>query len=169
MCRFVTLFSTRKSENLLCLRFIHTCDLLHDHDYYYVQEWAVHLFLPPTNEVRGKVICLQVCICPQGGCLVRGWGVPAPKGVWSGACACSGGGCLLWGEVWSGGGACSQGGLLRGGPWWGPPQRLLLWTVRILLECILLGYCDCDSYSSHSKQSQLQSHSQPQSRNKWQV
>ena len=25
-------------------------------------------FLPPTNEVWGKVICLQVCVCPQGEC-----------------------------------------------------------------------------------------------------
>ena len=24
--------------------------------------------LPPSNEVGGKVICLQVCVCPQGGC-----------------------------------------------------------------------------------------------------
>ena len=26
-------------------------------------------FLPPANEVWGKVICLQVCVCPQGGYL----------------------------------------------------------------------------------------------------
>ena len=32
-------------------------------------------FSPPANEVWGKVISLQVCVCPQGGCLVRG-GVP---------------------------------------------------------------------------------------------
>ena len=38
--------------------------------------------LPPANEVWGKVICLQACVCPQGGCLVRG-------------CACSGG-CACW-------------------------------------------------------------------------
>ena len=31
-------------------------------------------FLPPANEVWGKVICLQVCVCPQEGCLVRGGG-----------------------------------------------------------------------------------------------
>ena len=29
-------------------------------------------FLPPANEVWGKVICLQVSVCPQRGCLVRG-------------------------------------------------------------------------------------------------
>ena len=43
--------------------------------------------LPPANEVWGKVICLQVCVCPQGWvCLLLG-------GVWS---AGSGsGGCLV--------------------------------------------------------------------------
>ena len=43
----------------------------------------LHL-LPPANEVWGKVICLQACVCPQGGCLLRGvpvsGGVPAPGG-----------------------------------------------------------------------------------------
>ena len=35
--------------------------------------------------------------------------------------------------------ACSGGCLLRGGAWWRPPAgRLLLWAVRILLECILV-------------------------------
>ena len=28
--------------------------------------------LPPANEVWGKVICLQVCVCPQGGACSRG-------------------------------------------------------------------------------------------------
>ena len=28
--------------------------------------------LPPPNEVWGKVICLQACVCAQGGCMVRG-------------------------------------------------------------------------------------------------
>ena len=40
------------------------------------------ILLPPANEVWGKVICLQVCVCPRGagpgGCLVRG--VPARGG-----------------------------------------------------------------------------------------
>ena len=39
-------------------------------------------FLPPANEVWGKVICLQVCICPQGGRLVLG-GCLIPGGAWS--------------------------------------------------------------------------------------
>ena len=47
--------------------------------------------LPPANEVWGKVICLQVCVCPQGGCRV-------PQG-----------GCLV------------LGGLLSGGPGGDPP------------------------------------------------
>ena len=38
------------------------------------------VFVPPANEVWGKIICLQVCVCPQGGCLVPG-GVPDPSGV----------------------------------------------------------------------------------------
>ena len=33
-------------------------------------ESCTGLFLPPANKVWGKVICLQVCVCPQG------WGVP---------------------------------------------------------------------------------------------
>ena len=103
-----------------------------------------------------------------GGCLLPGGSgpgdVPAPGGAWSGD-ACSGGsgqrGCLLPG------GSAPGGGGVPGRD----PQRLLLRTVRILLECILDGYCDCNSYSSHSKQSQSQSqsNSQPQSRNKWQM
>ena len=41
-------------------------------------------FFPPANEVWGKVICLQVCVCPlegsgPGGCLP--WGVSALGGV----------------------------------------------------------------------------------------
>ena len=48
--------------------------------------------LPPANEVWGKVICLQVCVCPQGGaCSCRG--CLNPEG---GACS---GGCLLPGGV----------------------------------------------------------------------
>ena len=39
-------------------------------------------FLPPANEVSGKVICLQVCVCP--------WGMLVT------------GGCLLWGGAWCG-------------------------------------------------------------------
>ena len=36
--------------------------------------------LPPANEVWGKVICLQACVCPQGGAWSRG--VSAPGGAW---------------------------------------------------------------------------------------
>ena len=35
-------------------------------------------------------------------------------------------------------GVCSRGALLLGVGVWSPPGRLLLWTVRILLECILV-------------------------------
>ena len=55
---------------------------------------------------------------PGGGCLVPG--MPGP-----------GGGCLVQEGAWSWG-VCS------GGAWWRPPGWLLLWAVRILLECILV-------------------------------
>ena len=32
----------------------------------YASYWNA-ILLPPANEVWGKVICLQVCVCPQGG------------------------------------------------------------------------------------------------------
>ena len=50
---------------------------------------GANLLLPPANEVWGKVICLQVCVCPQRG------GVPGPGGVWHG-----GGFLYSWG-FWS--------------------------------------------------------------------
>ena len=56
--------------------------------------------LPPANEVWGNVICLQVCVCPQGGCLVPGgawsWRVHGPRGCMVlGGCMVPGGGCLV--------------------------------------------------------------------------
>ena len=58
--------------------------------------------LPPANEVWGKVICLQVCVCPQGGVCSRGgaWWTPPPTATAAGGthptgmneffnCACS--------------------------------------------------------------------------------
>ena len=56
------------------------CDICWIHDTVYVST-TKKLFLPPTNEVWGKVICLQVCVCPQRGCLVLG-GVPGLGGAW---------------------------------------------------------------------------------------
>ena len=50
------------------------------------------MLLPPANEVWGKVICLQVCVCPRGGAWFQG--VPGPGGVPASSC---------------GGGACSRG------------------------------------------------------------
>ena len=69
---------------------------------------AVVFLLLPANGVWGKVICLQACVCPQGGCLL-------PEAVCSRRCMVPGvsapGGCmvpegclLLWG-----GGVCSWG------------------------------------------------------------
>ena len=68
-------------------------------------------FLPPANEVWGKVICLHLSVILSTG------------GVWS-----PGGAAWSWG-VWS------PGGCLVETP---PPGRLLLRAVRILLECILV-------------------------------
>ena len=97
------------------------------------------ILLPPANEVWGKVICLQACVCPQWGGGLPGLGGSAP---WGGACFQRGGvpglgGCLLPGGLLLGG-ACSRGGGAAGGVWWRPPGRLLLRAVRILLECILV-------------------------------
>ena len=94
---------------------------------------GLYIYLPPANEVWGKVICLQVCVCPWGG-------VPGP-GVVPGP-----GGCLLQGGAWSrgvsgpGGAACSGGCLVLGGgvpapmgvPGGAPPD----------------GYC-CGRYASY--------------------
>ena len=92
------------------------------------------------NEVA-KVMFLQVCVCPEG----RGW-YPSMPCRWcrSMPCSRSPGECLLRrgyacsGGACSGGGACSQGDVfVEETP---PPasRRLLLRTVRILLECILV-------------------------------
>ena len=74
----------------------------------------VFVIITVRNEVA-KVMSLQVCVCPQGGCLVRGvsgpGGMPDPEGVGIPAC-------------------------IEADPPW--ERRLLLRTVRILLECILV-------------------------------
>ena len=88
-------------------------------------EWQTRVY-KYKNEVWGKVICLQVCGCPQGGCLVRG------SGAWSG-------GCLVWRGVPGPGGKGRGWWVPERGAWWRhPPGRLLLWAVRILVECILV-------------------------------
>ena len=102
---------------------------------------------------RGLVPGL-VCLLPGGGwsgprgCLLRkGLGVSAPRGV------PGPGGALVPGAVPALGGSASGGCLLQGvsvprgmaalggvvpGCLVETPQRLLLWAVRILLECILV-------------------------------
>ena len=47
-----------------------------------MQVWC--WLLPPANEVWGKVICLQACVCPRGDACSRG--VPGTGGAWSGGC-----------------------------------------------------------------------------------
>ena len=99
-------------------------------------------FLPPANEVWGKVICLHLFVIlftgkvpgPRGCLLPGGGGAPAPRGrclLLGGVCSrgSAPGGCLLPGGSapvgvpaprgvcsWRGG-ACS-----RGGAWWRPPR-----------------------------------------------
>ena len=96
-------------------------------------------FVTVRNEV-GKVMFLQVSVCPRGGGSWSG-------GAWSGVCAWSWGvpdpggcsrGCLFLGECLLGGGLVSQHALRQNPP---PPRErwLLLRTVRILLECILVS------------------------------
>ena len=120
----------------------------------------IKFLLPPANEVWGMVICLQVSICPQGMCPLRGcaWSgaVPAPGGVWfQGAMPAPGGGGWSQGVPTPGGGLVPRESLVpRGSGSWAiwflgvsgprgylvetPPGRLLLQTVHILLECILV-------------------------------
>ena len=89
--------------------------------------------LPPANEVWGKVICLQVCVCPRGGAWSGGMsslGGLVPWGAWSHAWSW---GCLVQGVPGPRWGVPGPGGA-----WWRPPKRLLLRAVRILLECILV-------------------------------
>ena len=68
-------------------------------------------FLPPANEVWGKVICLQMCVCPQGG--------PGLGGAWSRRGLVPRGSGL--GECLVHGGAWSRRVWSRGGAWWRPP------------------------------------------------
>ena len=75
-------------------------------------------------------LCFYTCLSVHRG------GGAIPECIAGGipACLAAGlqGGLLLGGLL--------QGGLLTGGAWWrpNPPGRLLLWAVRILLECILV-------------------------------
>ena len=112
-------------------------------------DWGTNPLLPPTNEVWGKVIlshlfvilftggvlsqhALQVVsqhALQQGGCAIQHalqWGACSPGVAWSG-------GCLVWGVP-------GLGGLLPGGCLVETPRQPLLWTVRILLECILVWH-----------------------------
>ena len=112
---------------------------------WYTSYWnaiLLFIFLPPTNEVWDKVICLQVCVCPQGG--VWSWGVPHPQVV-PGPRGVSG----PRGGAWSRRVPGPRGVWSWGVPGGDTPGRLLLRAVRILLECILVYIYVlhvCDSY-----------------------
>ena len=93
---------------------------------------CVNLLLP-ANEVWGKVIFLHLFVIlftvgVPGPGVGSAPGGSVPRGSAPGV-PCSGGGLL---PVC--GGVCSGGGVPGGDP----PRRLLLRTVRILLECILV-------------------------------
>ena len=98
-------------------------------------------FLPPANEVWGKVICLQVSVTlftgggggsgPGGS--GPGWGVPGP-----GVRLVLGGGPGPGGVPGPGGSGLGGSGP-RGVPA-PPPGWLLLRAVRILRECILVVF-----------------------------
>ena len=75
---------------------------------------ANNRYLPSANEVWGKVIFLQACVCPRGGVSGPRVVVPAPGGWW---CLLLGGLVLgvpaPWGRLLRG--IWSQGCLLPGG------------------------------------------------------
>ena len=128
----------------------------------------LYCFLPSATKLRGLCFytCLSVILFTGGGavcaipeciaggipaCLAAGrvpalgWGVPAAGGrvpALGGVCSRGGGVPAPWGVPASGryllpgGDACSRGDVWRPLP---ESRRLLLRTLRILLECILVG------------------------------
>ena len=105
-----------------------------------MDKWRKYGYLlTPANEVWGKVICLQVCVCPQGGSASGGafsGGVPGPRGcLLLGGAWCMGvsalGGCLVGGGcLVPGMGAWSQGVSAPGGM--SGPGGCLVWGVSAL-------------------------------------
>ena len=82
--------------------------------------------LPPATKLGQGYIFTGVCDSVNRGS-VWSWGVSGP------------GGCLVLGGVSAPGEVCSWGVWYREGvPGGNPPGWLLLWAVRILLECILV-------------------------------
>ena len=77
----------------------------------------------------------QASVCPQGVAHGPGgawsWGVHGPRGAWS------------WGGAWSGRGVCMPACTEADPP---GERRLLLRTVRILLEFILVRAYPCLDY-----------------------
>ena len=102
------------------------------------------VFLPPANEVWGKVIFLHLFVILFTG-VGGGGGIPACIAGGIPACLAAGGGaipaCIAGGipACLAVGGACS-GGSAPGGGWRKSPGRLQLRAVRILLECILVQW-----------------------------
>ena len=82
-----------------------------------------------------RVVCIRLKYYLFYRCLSVHREVPGPGGdAWSRGCLVPGGVPCPWGGAWSQGGC-----LVLGVCVWRPPSgRLLLWAVRILLECILV-------------------------------
>ena len=114
--------------------------------------WTTRVpFLPPANEVWGRVIFLHLFVIlftgegawSQGG--PGPGGVPAPRGEVPGWGVCSQGGCLVSGGCLLPGGAWSLGGcLVLGGAWWRPPDGYCCgwyasyWNAFLLCKILLL-------------------------------
>ena len=115
-----------------------------------VKSFVFSRFLPPANELWGKVIFSEACVENSVHKGWRGWvsaagevsalgEVPGPGwGVCFQGIACSQGCLLPERGACLGGGVCSQRGVCSGVPGGHPPRQLLLQAVHILLECILV-------------------------------
>ena len=88
------------------------------------------LFLPPANEIFGKVMLLLMFVCPQRGVSIR-WGIC----LWREGVSAFGSGCLHLGVSASRGGQTSPGLPTREG-WC--TQGILWDTVNTQAACILL-------------------------------
>ena len=121
-------------------------------------------FLPPANEIWGKVMFSQVFVCPQGvsvpACItddMTRWGVSVQGGLCPGRVSVQvgsmpGGGGLYPGEgvlcpVVSVQGGLYPGGLCQGGPHGRKPPYSNKRAARILLECISVYYIKVNKFS----------------------
>ena len=124
---------------------LHCMKIILDHHYLPQRSCKSYVFTGVFFNGGGEVSAPGRAWSRGGGAWSRGvawsWkGAPGPRGLLWGGGAWSLGGCLVWGRAWSQGSAWFQEGLVSQHALWQTPQerRLLLRTVRILLECILV-------------------------------